>query len=61
MENGLSLTRKPLEQLILKFEDSNGETTEIIQTITKISGNKVRLSTKAPSNVRITRRELLSD
>jgi sRNA-binding carbon storage regulator CsrA len=60
MQKGLTLTRKPFEELILQFEDSSGEIIEVIQTITKITGNQVRFSTSAPNNVKIIRGELLA-
>jgi sRNA-binding carbon storage regulator CsrA len=59
MKNGLTLTRKPFEQLILQFEDSNGEIIEVTQTITSISGKQVRVSTRTPSRVKIIRGELI--
>jgi carbon storage regulator CsrA len=61
MEKGLTLSRKLSEKIIIQFEDSNGEIIEVIQTITKISGNQVRVSTNAPSNVQIIRGELLTN
>jgi len=50
MINGhLSLTRRPLEELIFQVEDSNGKTVEVTQVISHISGDQVRVSIEAHS------------
>ena len=64
MSKGLSISRHTKtgkNEIYFYYQDSNGETIQIKQTLTEVLKGQVRFEIAAPRNVAIYRGELLAE